>query len=128
MVLRIVCFCAGGELINALYGGCSDLALVFFLITSVPSSGSLPGPHYCHVSRQRTQTLLNERDAPRLHSLMEAAQLGGGRREELRSDGQSVACFSGGQPGYLATRRRGSQGFPPPREVKLRTAGLRGTP
>lgn len=101
MVLRIVWFCVGGELINALYCTCSDLAPVFFLMASVPSSGSLPGPHYYHISRQRTQTLLNERDALRLHSLMEAARLGGGRREELRSDGQSVACFSGGSLGIL---------------------------
>lgn len=55
---------------------------------------------------------------------METVPLRGGSREELHSDSQSVACSSGGQLEYLATPRHGSQDFPPPREVQLRTAGL----
>lgn len=45
-----------------------------------------------------------------LHSLIETSRLGGGRREELHSFGQSVACFSGDQLECLATPRHGSWG------------------
>lgn len=46
MVLLIVFeFLCQGGLIKSLNSICSDLALVFFLISGVPSSLSLPGPH-----------------------------------------------------------------------------------
>lgn len=86
MVLLIVSlyFCVWGGLINLLHGTYSNLGLIFPLIGSVPSLVSLPGLHCRLISRPRTRTLLNERDAKSPSQSQEGL---GGRRGELCSDG-----------------------------------------